>query len=179
MRLADVNTGDLASAVRLGCHAMGAAYDATTGDGPRFEASLAPDPVLVFHPWFSEAHVPGRHLVALLAAERSLGLAVDESLIDRNQQALWRAFSGPVAFPLNREVPGGPDVNFLPHNLREGLGGLAALIEHRGSEHARELAMACVRDIRRSWAPETGWHEPAPVPAGSMGTTPGSELVAG
>src|SRR6188768_3580365 len=94
VRLADVDSSDLESAVRLGCHAMGAAF-AVSGDGPLFEAPLAPEPVLAFHPWFSDAHIPGRHLVALLNAERTFAVAIDESLVERHQEALWRAFSGP------------------------------------------------------------------------------------
>ncbi len=164
--LPQVNTTDLYSAVALGCQAMQAALNRDDDQVPFFEARAWPDAWLRFSPAFSEAHVPGRHLNALLNAEAALGIVVDEDIIAADTRAALRAYSGPVPLPLGREQPGGPaspsgQCTFLPHNIREGFHALYALAAYRGSEHAVALAEASIAAIERYWDPKTGWDRPA------------------
>ena len=63
----------------------------------------------------------------------------------------------PVALPLNREALGGPLHLLLPHNIREGLHALVALIRFRHSDRARQLAEASIEAINRFRDPERGW----------------------
>lgn len=67
------------------------------------------------------------------------------------------SFGGPVTLPLNRQTPDGPIVNFSPHNIREGLHGLYALVKYRDDDDARELSERCIAAIFELWSPENGW----------------------
>ena len=69
----------------------------------------------------SEAHVPGRHLNGLLAAEGLALVAVDEGVIRRHRAALLFSYSGDLPRPLNRARTDGPLEHFCQHNVREGL----------------------------------------------------------
>jgi hypothetical protein len=90
-----------------------------------------------------------------------LGVPVDEACIEKHARAAFYAFSGPLALPLNREVLGGPLHVFLPHNIREGLHALYALLRFRQSERARQVLADCLAAIDRYWDPEQGWDRPA------------------
>ena len=59
--------------------------------------------------------------------------------------------------PLNREHIGGPLHVFLPHNIREGLHALYALVRFRKSDRARGLVEDCLGAINRCWDPRRGW----------------------
>lgn len=103
------------------------------------EAGNAPWPV------FSIAHVPGRWLNALLAAE-AVGLYQPApSTIATLREWTMLAFGGPVALPRNIDTE---SLQPLPsvelHNVREGLHALYALIHFRDDTAARELALACI-----------------------------------
>jgi hypothetical protein len=156
-QLADVNTDDIAGAIRLGCQTMCSVFNADDGDIPFFDSRVYPDAELNFHPYHSEAHVPGRHLNALLAAEHALGVAVAEGCIEKHARAAFFSYSGPIPLPLNRETLGGPLRLFLPHNIREGFHALAALVRFRQSARARELAEASIAVINTLWHPQRGW----------------------
>lgn len=158
--LQDVNTTDLYGAVALGCQAMAHALNRDDDQVPFFAAQAWPTAWLRFSPAFSEAHVPGRHLNALLSAEDALGLVIDEEVIAADARAAFRAYAGPVPLPLGRETPTGPQCTFLPHNLREGFHALYALAAYRGCERAVELARASIAAIERYWSP-AGWDRPA------------------
>lgn len=157
MQLANVNTTDLRDAIELGCRCMGRVFNADDNDIPFFVSELRPNPHLGFSGSFSEAHVPGRHLNALLNAEDVLGAAIPDEVIEKHAAAAFFAYSGPVALPLNRAALNGPLVNFSPHNVREGFHALYALVKFRESERAQQLAEASIDIILNLWNPETGW----------------------
>jgi hypothetical protein len=156
-RLTDVNVHDIADAIRLGCRTMCNVFNRDDGDIPFFESRVRPEAWLRFHPMFSEAHVPGRHLNALLTAQATLSVDVPEVCIARHARAAFYAYSGPVPLPLNRTSLDGELRNFVPHNLREGFHALYALARYRDSAHARALAESSIAAIMRLWAPDRGW----------------------
>ena len=156
-RLGDVNTTDVRDAIRLGCLTMSAVFNADDSDVPYFESQVRPEAYLRFHEYVSEAHVPGRHLNALLNAEDAVGIGIDEDAIDKHARAAFLSYSGPVPLPLNRAKTGGQPVNFLPHNIREGFHALYALTKYRHSSRARLLAEASIAAIFKYWHPVQGW----------------------
>jgi hypothetical protein len=72
VRLANVNGTDISGAIRLGCHTMQSIFNADDNNLPFMLAQGRPDAFLVLSP-DSEAHLPGRHLNALLNAEDAVG----------------------------------------------------------------------------------------------------------
>lgn len=157
MLLRDVNTTDIRDAIRLGCRAMGRVFNADDNDIPFFGSVVRPEARLSFSSCHSEAHVPGRHLNALLNAEATAGIAMDEAVIEKHARAAFFSYSGPAPLPLNREQLGGPLVNFCPHNVREGFHALYALAAFRGSQQALDLAERSIAAINDLWDAERGW----------------------
>jgi hypothetical protein len=165
MELEEVNATDVVDAIRLGCEAMGRAFDADDPHGVAFFDAVAwPEPRLSFSDVHSEAHVPGRHLDALLAAEAFAGIPADPDVIARHRAALLFSFAGAVPLPLNRARIDGPLEHFCQHNVREGLHGLAALARWREDDEAAEVARRAVRFIRDVWAPPDCWSIPISPP---------------
>jgi hypothetical protein len=156
-KLEEVNVTDVAGAVRLGCRTMQSVFDADDNDVPFFSSQVRPDAHLGFSPAHSEAHVPGRHLNALLNAEDALGVELDEAAVRKHAAAAYFSFSGPLPVPLNRRRLDGPLDHFLTHNLREGLHALYALVAYRGEERAHDLAEGCIAALLELWSPEHGW----------------------
>ena len=156
-QLKDVNTTDIQDAIRLGCQTMQNVFNADDNDVPFFLAQVRPNVLLAFRSNVTEAHVPGRYLNALLNAEDAAGIALEEQAIEKNRRAAFYSFSGPVAFPLNRQAIGGPLVNFMAHNIREGLHALYPLVKYRQDDKARQLAEACIAAIFDLWHPQRGW----------------------
>ena len=157
MRMQHVNCTDIPDAIRLGCRTMSRVFNADDHDIPFFGSRVRPDACFEFSWAHSEAHVPGRHLNALLTAEDVLGVDLDETVISHHADAAFFSYSGPVAFPLNRDEAGGRLIHFVPHNLREGLHALYALARYRASEPARDLAIACIDAMRAYWDEQDGW----------------------
>ncbi len=155
--LADVNTTDIAGAIRLGCRTMCSVFNADDDDVPFFGSQVWPEAFLSFSTSASESHVPGRHLNALLNAEDVLGLNVEESCIDRHARAAFLSYSGELPLPLNRDRVGGPLVHFYPHNVREGFHALYALARFRNSAQAVEMAERSITAIQALWHPDRGW----------------------
>ena len=161
MMLHDVNTTDIAAAIRLGCRTMSSVFNADDNDIPFFASRVLPTAELNFNTFHSESHVPGRHLNALLNAEEVLGvraLQLDEAVIEKHARAAFFSYGGALPLPLNRLTVDGPLVHFLPHNIREGFHALYALVKFRNSAHARELAEASIEAIFKLWKPDTGWN---------------------
>ena len=156
-KVADVNTTSIAEAIRLGCQTMQSVFNADDDFIPFFRSVVYPDASLEFHAGHSESHVPGRHLNGLLNAEDAIGISVEEEAIQKHRKAAFFSFGGPVTLPLNRQTPDGPLVNFSPHNIREGLHGLYALVKYRDDDEARELSERCIAAIFELWSPENGW----------------------
>ena len=165
-RLHDVNTTDIRDAIRLGCRTMQHVFDADDGNVPFFSSRIRPETAFAFSPRYSEAHVPGRHLNALLNAEAAAGIELDEAAVGNHRRAALLACSGPLPLVLNRETTDGPPVNFCPHNLREGLHALYALAAFRGDVEAREAAERLIAAVLDLWHPDRGWDEQRLVAAG-------------
>lgn len=159
-KLHDVNSGDLHAAVALGCQTMSSVFNPDDNMVPYFSARLRPTADLGFHPEHTEAHVPGRHLNALLRAENVVGLAVPDDVIRHHEDALFFSLSGDVFLPLNRVRPDGPLVNFVAHNIREALHGLYALARFRSSDRARAAISTLIGEVRANWSPDAGWSLP-------------------
>jgi hypothetical protein len=156
-KLDHVNTTDIGDAIRLGCRTMSSVFNADDHDIPFFESQVWPEARLAFNHAFSEAHVPGRHLNALLNAEAAIGMILDEDAVGKHERAAFFSYSGSAALPLNRTAVDGPLVNFLPHNVREGFHALYALTKYRDSLPARQLAEASIAAILNYWTPEHEW----------------------
>ena len=156
-RLKDVNSTDILDAIRLGCQTMCSVFNADDNDIPFFGSSVLPEAELSFSSVNSEAHVPGRHLNALLNAENAAGIAIGEECVDKLARAAFFSYSGPLPLPLNRDEIGGRLVNFRPHHIREGFHALFALAKFRDSAQARELAEASIAAIFSYWDAARGW----------------------
>ncbi|MDB6127324.1 MAG: hypothetical protein JWM35_1220, partial [Verrucomicrobia bacterium] len=157
LRVGQVNTRDIRAAVDLGCKTMCSVFNPDDDNIPYFSAKVWPEPRMWFSSAHSEAHIPGRHLNALLSAESALGLSVPEFAIENHARAAFFSFSGPVAMPLNRQQLGGPLHHFYPHNIREGLHAMYALARFRNSAKAREVAERCIAAMFKYWSPDRGW----------------------
>ena len=169
-QLKDVNTTDVADGIRLGCRTMQRVFNADDNNIPFFSARAWPEASMEFMLPYTEAHVPGRHLLALLEAENALGVEVSEEAIEKHAKAAFYAFSGPVALHLNRTELGGKPVYFADHNLREGLHAMYALVKYRSHDRARQMAEACIRTIFEYWNADRGWDTPR---LESLGVKPG------
>ena len=156
-RLNDVNTTDIRDAIRLGCRTMCNVFNADDNDIPFFGSSVRPEAELTFSSFNSEAHVPGRHLNALLNAEEAAGIVIDDECVDKLADAAFFSYSGPLPLPLNRDEIGGRLVNFRPHHLREGFHALFALANFRDSAQALQLAEASIDAIFATWDSSRGW----------------------
>ncbi len=156
-KLNNVNTTDIREAIRLGCRTMCSVFNEADNDIPFFSSSVRPAAGLGFSSAHSEAHVPGRHLNALLNAEDATGIQIDETCIEKHARAAFFSYSGTLPLPLNRDTIGGKLVNFIPHNIREGFHALYALVKYRNSEEARELAEANIAAIFEYWDAVAGW----------------------
>jgi hypothetical protein len=158
-RLADVNSTDIRDAIRLGCQAMGNAFDPDDDDIPYGGASVRPVAKLGGS---SEAHTPGRHLNALLHAEDAAAIDIDESVVEKHARAAMFSYSR-APLPLQRVLDShgmgrGEPVELEDHNLREGFHALTALVQCRGSEKARALAEASIQAIFDYWIPDERWN---------------------
>ncbi len=170
-KLRDVNTTDVLDAIRLGCRTMGSVFNADDDAIPFFRSVVYPEAQLSFSWAHSEAHVPGRHLNALLNAEDAAGVMLDEDSVEKHARAAFFSYSGALALPLNRDQIGGRPFHFLPHNVREGFHALVALARFRQSEPARRLAEASIATIRRYWDAERGWDSAALERDGNLKVT--------
>lgn len=158
VKLQNVNTTDIGEAIRLGCQTMCSVFNADDNDIPFFGSQVQPEAVLRFSAYSSEAHVPGRHLNALLNAEDAIGLELEEDGVEKHARAAFLSYSGPVPLPLNRETIDGHLVNFIPHNVREGFHALYSLVKYRHLRKARDLAEASICTIFSYWDATRGWN---------------------
>jgi len=156
-RLDQVNTTDIADAIRLGCRTMSSVFNADDDGVPFFGSRIRPEAVLSFSAHHGESHVPGRHLNALLNAEDAASTEIHEEAVQTHRRAALLSYSGAVPMPLNRDEIGGALVNFCPHNLREGFHALYALVKYRQDEEARALAEGSITATVDLWSPDGGW----------------------
>lgn len=157
MKLRHINTTDIVDAIRLGCQTMQSVFNRDDRDIPFFASQVRPQTYLGFSSGGSEGHVPGRHLNALLSAEDIADIEIDEQAIEKHASAAFFSFSGSLPLPLDRETIDGTLCHFFPHNLREGMHALYALVRYRDSQQARELAERMINAIFRYWDPVHRW----------------------
>ena len=156
--LKDINTTDIRDAIRLGCRTMSSVFNADDNGVPFFGAHVRPHPpALAWSAFHAEAHVPGRHLNALLAAEGVAGVEIDEQAVEKHTRAAFLSYSGPATLPLNRETMDGAPIRLISHNVREGFHALHALVRYRNCNRARELAERSIDTILERWDPDDGW----------------------
>ncbi len=157
MKVSNVNTTVIKSAIELGCQTMSNVFNADDNDIPFFGSEVLPNPRLSFSKVHSESHVPGRHLNALLNAEDAAGVSISEEAVEKHAAAAFFSYSGPVPLPMNRDRVDGPIENFNDHNVREGMHALYALVKYRNSDTAREVAESSIEFILDAWDPVDGW----------------------
>lgn len=136
---------------------MSNVFNADDNNIPFFGVEVLPQARMYFYPQFNEAHVPGRHLNALLNARSAANVNVDEETIENHAKAAFFSYGGSVPLPLNRNKIDGPLLNFIPHNLREGFHALYALAYYQNDERALNLAEESVKMICQLWSPDKGW----------------------
>ena len=158
-RVKNVNTTDIVDAIRLGCRTMQNVFNADDHNIPFFSSCVWPDPQLGFHPYLSEAHIPGRHLNGLLNAEDVIGVKLDEKAVENHRNAALFSYSGILPLPLNRNEEKGPLVNFLVHNLREGFHALYSLVKYRNDKAAQAAAEKSIETILDFWNLEQRWDQ--------------------
>ena len=156
-KLTDVNTTDIRDAIRVGCRTMSSVFNSDDNDTPFFGAYVRPEAYMSFSASWSDSHVPGRHLNALLNAEDAVGLDLDEDVIEKHARTAFFSYGGAVSLPLNRQDMDGPLVNFRPHTIREGFHALYALARYRDSARAMRIAEASIETIFRHWDPDREW----------------------
>jgi hypothetical protein len=156
-KLKDVNTTSILAAIELGCGCMHNMFDADDDDCPLFSSRIKPTTGLYWCTVHAEAHVSGRHLNALLNAEDAAGIVLEEDAVDNNRRSAFLSQSGAVPLTLNRAQQDGPPINFCPHNLREGIHALYALVTYREDTKASAHAASMIGAIRDYWTPTTSW----------------------
>lgn len=156
-KILNVNTSDIHTAIKLGCHTMSNVFNANDNEVPFFGSEVIPNPKLSFSNIHSESHVPGRHLNALLTAENVLDIDIDQSAVEKHEAAAALSYSGHLVFPLNRENQNEKPINLIEHNFREGFHALYALARYRNSEWAMEKIQQSIKDINKLWDPTQGW----------------------
>ena len=136
---------------------MCSVFNADDDNVPFFKSLIRPETALRYDHHATEAHVPGRHLNALLNAEDAVGISLEEEAIENHRRATFLSYGGKICLPLNRETVDGEVVNFCPHNIREGFHALAALVQFRDDQRAQDLGEQSLEAIFDLWNPEGGW----------------------
>ncbi|MBR5507775.1 MAG: hypothetical protein IKV88_07005 [Clostridia bacterium] len=159
--LKNINSTDILSSIELGCQMMGQAFNADDNDIPFFISRVWPKAYFDYHDGHAEAHVPGRHLNALLVSENVAGISFDEKIISTLRNAAFYSLSGPIPLPLNREVKEGRAVGepkrFLEHNIREGMHAMYALSKFRNDMRADETMHKMIDFINNHFVPNMAW----------------------
>jgi len=156
-KLRDVNTTSIVDAVRLGCDTMSCLFDADHDNRPYSVIRLRP--VAQFNIGnFSDAQIPGRHLHALLSAERNMHVALDENAVEKHTRIAFNSFSGALPLPVNRTGVDGKLDLFRPVDLAHALNALFSLVAFRQSTRAQEIAERCIATCLELWDPEKGWN---------------------
>jgi len=156
-KLTNVNTADVIDAIRLGCRTMSSVFNADDNGIPFFQSRVWPVAYLAHCPVASLSHVPGRHLNGLLNAEDAAGITIAPEAVVGHEKAAFFSFSGSFCQPLDRKAINGP-LNFYEiHNLREGMHALCALVRHRDSQRARQIAERAIDTVFTYWTPADRW----------------------
>ena len=155
-RLRDINTTNLVDAVRLGCGTMSRLFDVDHDNRPYSVIRLRPTAQFNIGN-FSDAQVPGRHLHALLSAERNMRVTLDESTVEKHTRTAFNSFSGVLPLPLNRAGVNGKLDLFRPVDLAHAFNALYSLVAFRQSTRAQDVAERCIATCLDLWDPEKGW----------------------
>ena len=156
IKLRDVNTTSIIDAVTLGCGTMSRLFDVDHDNRPYSVIQLRPAAQFIIGN-FSDAQVPGRHLHALLSAERNMHVMLDESAVEKHTRIAFNSFSGALPLPLNRAGVDGKLDLFRPVDLAHALNGLYSLVAFRQSTRAHDIAERCIATCLDLWDPEKGW----------------------
>lgn len=156
-QLTDVNTTNMADAIRLGCLTMQRVFNPDDNDMIYMASRARPDPELYMSAIY-EGHLPGRHLNALLNAEAAIGVTLDENAVQKHRKACFYSYSGPVRLPMGRSRVGADLVNLAGHDLREGFHALYALVKYRNDTEARRIAEESIAAVFELWNPDDGWN---------------------
>ena len=80
-------------------------------------------------------------------------------MLNRLAGVVFDAYSSSLPLPASRPRGGTSPTPSLfdPHNTREGLHGLYALVRYRGSARALELAEASIAAVFEYWNADSGW----------------------
>ncbi len=146
------NTTDIGRAIREGLRPMLSFYDTQHGNLPFFGNEMAGERIgNSLNPSYSMSHMPGRWLNALLSAEETLSLTIDETCVQNLRKWAYRSVEGAgIGLPslLDPETLA-PLKRCDLHNLREAMHAFYALGRFRGDAHALELAREVVGTVER------------------------------
>jgi hypothetical protein len=157
-----INATDLDLAIREGCNPMQQLLDPEHDNLPYFSNVMSgDDPHNGHHESFSLSHIPGRWLNALLNAEETLGVELDEHVISELQRWTYASYSHPMGLAQMLDLQTFQLVAIADfHNLRESMHALYALVKFRNDEKALELAKRQITMVNRYFNFETGdWDE--------------------
>ena len=155
-QLKNVNSTDMADAIRLGCLTMQRVFNRDDNDMIFMASRARPDPELYMSANY-DGHLPGRHLNALLNAEAAAGIKLDEEAVQKHRKAAFHSYTGPLRLPKSRPHVGADFVSFAGHDLREWFHALYALVKYRNDEEARRIAEESIATVFKLWNPDTGW----------------------
>ncbi len=133
-------------------------FDPDKGRIPYFGVALLASRPHFYHiPFFDISHMPGRALDALLLAENTFPIEIDETVVEDYRSALLTSFAGEDG--LNGyydEKLHQKRVAF--HNLREGLQGLNALVRFRDDQQARAFGDRMIQRLSGLVDPDGSWN---------------------
>ena len=148
----ETNSTDIKKAIRAGLTPMQAFYSSKHGFLPFFGNEMAGTSIgNSINPSYSMSHMPGRWLNALLTAEDTLKIKIDEDCVRNLTKwayiSVEKAGIGLPAFldPKTFEIQKHCDL----HNLRETMHAFYALVRYRQDEHAMKLALEVMDTVDR------------------------------
>lgn len=148
----------LSESVKAAVENISQVFDLDMESVPYFGVALLASRPHFYHiPFFDISHMPGRALDALLLAENTLSIELDETVVESYRSALLNSFSGEDG--LNGyydEKLKKKRVAF--HNLREGLQGLNSLVRFRADQEARVCADRMIQRLANLVGPDGAWN---------------------
>lgn len=147
----EINNSNIELTIKEGLRPMQHLFDSKHDNLPFFENMMAGGAFFgnSHHPTYSVSHIPGRWLNALLNAEDTLGVKIDETAIENLRRwayiSVEKAGIGlPACIDTNTfDVIGQCDL----HNLREVMHAYYALVKYRKDEKALSLAMTVIETV--------------------------------
>ena len=103
-KLQDVNTTDIAGAIRLGCQTMGNVFNADDNDVPFFQSVVYPEARLSFSEFVLRRARPGPPPQRAAKCRRVLGVTIPEEVIDKHARAAFFSYRTGSATPESQPV---------------------------------------------------------------------------